>query len=359
MMEVRTNHRQMRKEETVDQITTIGMDLAKQVCHVVGFDRNRREIFKKRLRRQQVERFFANQELCKIAMEACAGAHEWGRRLEAMGHQVKLVPPSFVKAFVDGNKNDYIDARAIAEATWSPRLRPVPIKTHAQQELQALHRFREARVRQRTALCNQARGLLIEYGIVLPQGLAAIRRRIPRLLEDAENRLGMLDREMLSAVYDQLEQLDSQIARFDQLIKAQARQDPHLQALQTVPGFGPIVASAFRGHVGDGRAFRRGRDVSASLGIVPAQHSSGDKPRLLGISKRGDRYLRAKLIHGARSVVRQAANKDDPLSRWIRRVESTRGRNKAVVALANKLARIGWAVLRHGSVYDPNRPVAA
>lgn len=341
------------------QITTIGMDLAKQVCHVVGFSREKRELFKKQLRRQQVERFFANHAQCTVAMEACAGAHEWGRRLEAMGHRVKLVPPKFVKAFIDGNKNDYIDARAIAEASWSPRLRPVPVKTHEQQELQSLHRFREARVRQRTALCNQARGLLTEYGIVLPQGIAALRRQIPALLEDAENGLGMLDREMLAAVYEQLEQLDQHIARFDQLIRQQARRDPALQALQTVPGFGPIVASAFRGHVGDGRGFRRGRDVAASLGVVPAQHTTGGKPLLLGISKRGDRYLRAKLIHGARSVVRQAAKKDDPLSRWIRRVEATRGRNKAVVALANKLARIGWAVLRHDTVYDPGRPVAA
>jgi transposase len=343
----------------VNQITTIGMDLAKQVCHVVGFDSDRREVFKKQLRRHQVAKFFAKHSQCTVAMEACAGAHEWGRQLEAMGHQVKLVSPKFVKTFVDGNKNDYIDARAIAEASWSPRLRPVPVKTRAQQEWQALHRFREARIRQRTALCNQARGLLAEYGMVLPQGISALRRRIPVLLEDAENGLGALDREMLAAVYEQLAQLDQQIARFDRLINQQARQDPALQALQTVPGFGPIVASAFRGHVGNGTAFRRGRDVAASLGIVPAQHTTGGKARLLGISKRGDRYLRAKLIHGARSVVRQAANKDDPLSRWIRRVEAARGRNKAVVALANKLARIGWAVLRHDTVYDPGRPFAA
>ncbi|MEA5444611.1 IS110 family transposase, partial [Gammaproteobacteria bacterium AB-CW1] len=183
--------------------------------------------------------------------------------------------------------------------------------------------------------------------------------QIPALLEDAGNGLGVLDREMLAAAYEQLKQLDQQIARFEQLISQQARQDPALKALLAVPGFGPIVASAFRGHVGDGRAFRRGRDVAASLGVVPAQHSTGGKARLLGISKRGDRYLRAKLIHGARSVVRQAGKKEDALSRWVRRVEASRGRNKAVVALANKLARIGWAVLRHDAAYDPSRAVTA
>ena len=341
------------------QITTVGMDLAKQVFHVVGFAQSGREVLKKQLRRSQVERFFAKLPQCTVAVEACAGAHEWGRRLEAIGHRVKLVPPKFVKAFVDGNKNDYIDARAIAEASWSPRLRPVPVKTRAQQEWQAVHRFREARIRQRTALCNQVRGLLAEYGIVLPQGIATVRRQIPALLEDAGNGLGVLDREMLAAAYEQLKQLDQQIARFEQLISQQARQDPALKALLAVPGFGPIVASAFRGHVGDGRAFRRGRDVAASLGVVPAQHSTGGKARLLGISKRGDRYLRAKLIHGARSVVRQAGKKEDALSRWVRRVEASRGRNKAVVALANKLARIGWAVLRHDAAYDPSRAVTA
>ncbi len=343
----------------MDKTMTIGMDLAKEVFHVVGFDSLQREVLKKALKRKAVKPFFANHTHCTVAMEACAGAHEWARRLQALGHRVLLIPPRFAKAFLDGNKNDYNDARAIAEASWSPRLRPVPIKTREQQSRQAIHRFRRARVEQRTALCNQLRGLMVEYGITLPKGVSTLRRQLPCLLEDAENDLGVLDREILASGYQQLQQLDAQIERFTQLIEEQSRSDAKLQALQTIPGFGPIVASAFQGHVGDGQGFRRGRDVSASLGIVPAQHSTGGKPKLLGISKRGDRYVRHLLIHGARSVIWQASKKDDAFSRWIQRLVQTRGMNKATVALANKLARVGWAILRYDTVYDPSKAISA
>lgn len=343
----------------MSEVMTFGMDLAKEVIHVVGFDSLKREVVKKALRRKAVESFFVNRPQCTIAMEACSGAHEWARRLQAQGHRVVLIPPRFAKAFLDGNKNDYNDARAIAEASWSPRLRPVPIKTREQQGRQAIHRFRRARIEQRTALCNQLRGLMAEYGIVLPRGVSTLRRQLPSLLEDAENNLGILDREILASGYQQLQQLDAQIEHFTRLIEEQSRNDEKLQALQTIPGFGPIVASAFQGHVGDGQGFRRGRDVSASLGIVPAQHSTGGKARLLGISKRGDRYVRHLLIHGARSVIWQAGKKDDALSRWIQRLVATRGVNKATVALANKLARVGWAILRYDTVYDPSKPITA
>jgi len=262
-----------------------------------------------------------------------------------------LIPPQHVKAYVRGNKNDYNDARGIAEAARVPDMRFVEIKTVEQQDVQALHRLREARVGERTALCNQMRGLVAEYGIVLAQGVGAVRKRIPELLEDAENGLSDFFRPLLADCYRQLKGIDAHIEFYTRAIKEHARDNEAVERLQTIPGFGPIVASVFHAFVGNGRAFAKGRDLSAALGLVPKQHSSGGKTVLLGISKRGDRYLRSLLVHGARSVVRQAASKDDRLSRWINRLKTTRGTNKAAVALANKLARIGWAILRRNSVY--------
>lgn len=343
----------------MNQVTTIGMDLAKQVNHIVGVDAGHREVLKKKLRRNKVLEFFANLAPCTVAMEACAGAHEWARQLKAMGHRVILIPPKLVKGYVEGNKNDYNDARAIIEASRRPRLRPVPIKTRQQQDLQALHRLRQRQISARTALSNQTRGLLAEYGIVLPRGLATLRRRVPEILEDAENGLSDLFRSLLNQCFEQLRAFDEQVEFYTQLIHEQTAQSEPQQRLQRLAGYGPILANAFHGKVGDGRGFRRGRDVSASIGVVPGQHSTGDKPRLLGISKRGDRYLRALLIHGARSVVSRADGKDDPQSRWIQRLVARRGKHKAIVALANKMARVGWAVLRYSTDYEPEKAFAA
>ena len=336
----------------MDKITTIGLDLAKNVFHAVCCDKHNKVIRKKMLKRKGLLAWFANQPPSLIGMEACASAHYWARELQAQGHQVKLIPPQYVKPFVRGNKNDYNDALGIAEAVKQPEMRFVSIKTPEQQDIQALHRLRERRLRDRTALCNQLRGLLGEYGIVFPRGVNTVRRRIPEILEDGENGLSDFFRTLLARSYQQLNELDEHIAAYTKELELLGRRDDACQRLQTIPGFGPIISSAFYGAVGNGEAFRRGRDVSASLGIVPKQHSSGGKNVLLGISKRGDRYLRSLLIHGARAVVIQAANKDDRLSRWINKVRATRGFNKAVVALANKLARIGWAVLSNKSVYQ-------
>jgi transposase len=337
----------------VNEITTIGLDLAKNVFHYVGCDRGGREVSKKQLKRKALLSHFANLPPCLVGMEACAGAHQWGRQLQAMGHQVRLLPPQHVKAYVRGNKNDYNDARAIAEAVSRPGLRAVALKTVAQQDVQALHRLRSGQVAARTALGNQLRGLLAEYGIVIPQGLAALRRALPEILEDAANGLSEVFRPLLARGLEQLRELDGHIAYYTGLLERQGREDEAVRRLQTIPGFGPIVASAFYSLVGDGAGYRRGRDVAAALGLVPAQHSTGGKVVLLGISKRGDRYLRCLLVHGARAVTRQAADKDDPLSTWLNRLVATVGFNKATVALANKLARIGWAVLRHHTTYQP------
>ena len=266
-----------------------------------------------------------------------------------MGHEVRLIPAQHVKAYVRGNKNDYNDARAIGEAAGRSDIRAVAVKTVEQQDVQALYRMRAARVKERTALCNQVRGLLGEYGIVLAQGVGTVRRRVPEVLEDAENGLSDFLRPLLRQCYEQLCEVDAHIEFYTRALHEHARRDEAVQRLQTVPGFGPVVASVFHALVGDGREFRRGRDVSGA-GAEAAQQRGQDGS--VGITKRGDPYLRSLLVHGARSVLRRAEHHaQDRLARWVLRVQATRGTHKATVALANKMARIGWAVLRAHTVY--------
>jgi len=341
------------EEKTMDQITTIGLDLAKSIFHAVCLDARGRQVRRRQLRRSQVLAYFAQLPAGLVGMEACGGAHYWARELRALGHEVKLIPPQYVKAYVRGNKNDYNDALAIAEAVTRPQMRFVPVKTPAQQDVQALYRLRERCMRAHTASSNQLRGLLAEYGVVLPRGVNTVRRRLPGLLEEAGNGLSDGLRRLLARAYRQLCALDEDLAFYTRELERHAREDEACRRLQTIPGYGPVVASVFQAQVGDGSAYRRGRDVSAAVGLVPRQHSSGGRPVLLGISKRGDRYLRSLLVHGARAVVSRAAGKDDRLSRWIQRVKAERGANKAAVALANKMARMGWAVLHNGTRYRP------
>ncbi len=335
------------------KITIVGLDLAKNVFHVMCCDKQGKVVKKQMLRRGQVVAFFANLERVLIGMEGCASAHYWARQLMALGHEVKLVPAQYVKAYVRGNKNDYNDALAISEAVTRPQMRFVSVKTPEQQDVQALHRLRERCIQTRTGLCNQIRGLVGEYGLVCARGVATLRRQIPNWREDKNNGLSDFFRRLLSQSVQQLQMLDDQIDVYTQELKRHSRENDACQRLQTIPGYGPIVASVFYSQVGHGEAYRRGRDVSASLGLVPGQHSSGGKDTLLGISKRGDRYLRSLLVHGARAVVSRAANKDDRLSQWINRIRAARGMNKATVALANKMARMGWALLANKTVYQP------
>jgi len=334
------------------KITTVGLDLAKNVFHVVCFNDHDKEVKKRMLRRGQMLEFFTQLPPCQVSMEACAGSHYWGRQLRTLGHNVKLISPQHVKPYLRGNKNDYNDARAIAEAAARPDMPVVGIKTVEEQDMQAVHRMRSQCMRDRTALSNSTRGLLGEYGIVFSKGVTTLRKMIPEILEDADNGLSLLFRNLLARRYEQLVELDEYLAFYTKELELLSQQDDACQRLQTVPGFGPIVASAFRSVIGDGRAYSRGRDAAASIGLVPRQYSSGGKNVLLGISKRGNKYLRKQLVHGARSVVLQAANKEDPLSRWINRIREERGWNKAVVALANKMARTGWAILRHNTRYQ-------
>lgn len=336
----------------MNKITTIGLDLAKDTFHLVCCDKSGKIINRRMLRRAQLLRYFANLELCLIGMEACSGAHHWSRQFKAMGHQVKLLPPQFVKAYLRGNKNDYNDALAIAEAVVRPEMRFSATKTTDQQDIQVLHRLRAHRIGDRTALCNQLRGLLSEYGLVMPKGISTLRKGIPLLLEDADNNLSDFFRCLLSKTYEHFQTLDEQIDFYNQELKRYGQSNEACQRLQSIPGFGPVVASVFYSVIGNGSDFKRGRDVSASLGLVPRQHSSGGKEVLLGISKRGNSYLRSLLVHGARSVVIQAARKEDRLSRWINKLRAQRGINKATVALANKLARIGWVILARKTHYQ-------
>lgn len=332
---------------------TIGLDLAKNIFHAVGFDHRGKQIFRKKLRRKQVVNWFVQQPVCLVGVEACGGSHYWARTLMALGHEVKMVAPQHIKGFVRGQKNDYNEAAAIAEAVTNPRMRFVPIKSAAQLDLQALQRLRTRLIRERTGLSNQLRGLLGEHGIVLPRSLTVLRRRLPELLEDADNNLSALFRRLLHGGWQDLLQIDERVKALDRELDRAVAQDEDCQRLMAIPGFGPVVASEFSVTVGDGRCYRRGRDVSALLGLVPRQHSTGGKPKLLGISKRGDNLLRVNLIQGARSVLIHAKGKEDPLCRWALKVRAERGFNKATVAVANKLARIGWAVLRKQDTYKP------
>lgn len=333
------------------KITTIGLDLAKNVFHIVCCNVQGKLVSRKKLRRNQMLEYFANLSPCLVGMEACGASHYWARELQKLGHQVKLMPAQHVKAYLQGNKNDYNDALAIAEAVIRPQMHFVAVNTIEEQDIQALHRLRARRVQERTALCNQLRGLLGEYGIALAKGPNTLKRSIPELLEDGDNGLSDRFRRLLAHACTQLQELEEHIAFYTDEMRVVSRTHDACQRLQTIPGFGPIVASVFFSHVGNGEGFHRGRDVAASVGLVPRQHSSGGKDVLLGISKRGDTYLRSLLVHGARSVVCQASKKEDRLSRWILRLVERRGHNKAVVALANKMARMGWAILAHKTTY--------
>ena len=335
-------------------ITRIGLDLAKSVFQVHAVDHKGHCLFSRALKREKMMAFFQNLSPCLIGMEACASAHFWARTLMSMGHEVKLIAPQFVKPYVKGNKNDANDAEAICEAVSRPNMRFVPVKTVEQQDIQALHRIRQEQVRQRTALVNQIRGLLSEYGIVISRRVESLRNALPDILEDAENKLTADFRILLKGLQEDLIHLDDRIGSQDQVIKRLAQEHEGAKRLQQLRGIGPITATALIAAIGDGRQFARGRDAAAWCGLVPGQHSSGGKSKLLGISKRGDTYLRTLMIHGARAVLRYPQNKDDRLSQWLQKLCNRRNKNIAAVALANKTMRMAWALLVRGQDYDPN-----
>jgi len=328
------------------KITTIGIDLAKSVFQVHGVDARGKPVLKKQLKRDQVANFFIKLEPCLVGIEACGSAHHWGRKLQAMGHTVRLMAPQFVKPYVKSNKNDAANAEAICEAVARPTMRFVPLKNTDQQSVLALHRARQGFVKARTAQANQIRGLLAEFGLIVPQGIHHLATRVPQLIEDACNELTGAFRLLIQRLLDHLKELDRHVCELEAQIKVWHRANPASSKLEKIPGIGPITASALVVSMGDAKSFRNGRQVAAWLGLVPKQHSSGGKPVLLGMSKRGDSYLRTLLIHGARAVIAQAQRKAHGDS-WLLKLIQRRNANVAAVALANKNARIIWALLAH------------
>lgn len=335
-------------------IMRVGVDLAKQVFQLHGVDERGKGVLKRKLKRSEMAVFFQQLPPCIVAMEACGSAHHWARVLSAMGHSVKLIAPQFVKPYVRGNKNDANDAAAICEAASRPDMRFVPAKSVAQQDIQALHRIREQVVGQRVAKANQIRGLLAEYGIVVAQKVAVLRQQLPLLLEDGENGLSGDFRQLLGELQEELVVLEDRLATLNERLERHVRDNPLMRRLMQLRGVGPVVASAIVGAIGDGREFRNGRGAAAWVGLVPRQHSSGGKERLLGISKRGDSYLRRLLIHGARAVVAHAHRHHDRLSLWVMALKERRHANVVAVALANKTMRMAWALLSRDCDYDPD-----
>ena len=340
------------------KITTIGIDLAKAVFQIHGVNECGKVAVRKQLKRAEMSSYFANLEPCLIGMEACGSGHHWARKLEGYGHTVKLMAPQFVKPYVKTNKNDMADAEAICEAVSRPNMRFVAMKTVEQQAILSVHRARQGFVKARTAQGNQIRGLLSEFGIVIPQGIRSIMKQVPEILEDGENGLPGTMRNLLERLTENLKEMDRQAKELEVQIQLWHRENEASRKLAEIPGLGPITASAIVATVGDAREFKNGRQLAAWMGLVPRQHSSGGKQNLLGISKRGDTYLRTLMIHGARAVIRFAENKAEPES-WLRKLMARRNKNVSAVALANKNARIVWALLANDRTFRPDYTPAA
>lgn len=335
------------------KISRMGIDLAKNVFQIHGIDGLEKIVVRKQLKRHQMLEYFHLQAPMLIGMEACGSAHHWARTLTNMGHTVKLMAPQHVKPYVKTNKSDRNDAQAICEAVSRPTMRFVPSKTIEQQDMQAIHRVRERLVHARTALTNEIRGLLAEYGIIIGKvGVASVRTALPVLLEDGSNGLSFKLREILHDLSAELMDLERSIKRYDDKIKLHGEEDKRVRRLMQIDGVGPITASAIVTAVGDARQFKNGREMAAWLGIVPRQHSTGGKDKLGGISKRGDKRLRTLVIHGARSVIKMSEKKTDRRSVWVNALVARRNKNIATVALGNKNARIMWAMLARDEDYQ-------
>lgn len=346
----------MRDNSVDNEISVVGIDLGKNTFHLHGVNASGAVLLRKQVARVALIRLMSNLPSCLIGMEACGGSHDWARRLQAMGHDVRLMGAQFVKPYVKSNKNDFMDAEAICEAVQRPNMRFVPIKGIEQQDVQSIHRARSLAVSHRTAQANQIRGLLTEYGIVLPQGMASLRGRLPEILADADNELTPMFRELLCQLMEEVRRLDERVAGYDLQIKQLAESSDACKRLMTIPGIGAMSATALVAAVSDAKVFGSGREMAAWIGLVPRQCSTGGKTRLLGISKRGDCYLRKLLVQGAKSALRFADRKPDRRSQWACALAEKRGRNIAAVALANKNMRTAWALL---TKYESYRPAMA
>ena len=339
----------------MNKISVMGLDLAKAVFQVHGVDEDGEVVLRKQLKRAQMQRFFARLSPCLIGMEACGGAHYWARTLTELGHTVRLIAPAFVKPYLKSNKNDRNDAEAICEAVQRPSMRFVAPKTPEQQAVLHLHHGRHLLVQQRVALSNHMRGILLEYGISLEQGVQVISRRLPELLEDADNALPMPTRQLLAELREEHDQLMARIGRIETQLADWHANNPLSQRLAGIPGVGVLTATVLAAVIGAGQDFRRGRQLAAYLGLVPRQASSGGKDRLLGISKRGDAYVRSLLIHGARAVIhhirRRLKGGRPGGNPWVEHLLQRCHVNEVAVALANKMARIAWVLASRQEVY--------
>ena len=328
------------------QHSTIGIDTAKDVFHLVLADSAGRPVKKRKLKRNKLAAFMANQPVSKVFLESCAGSHHWARKFTGQGHQVEQIAPQFVKRYRDGDKNDFNDGQACIEAGLRPTVRSVGTKSLEQQELQSLQRARTLVRRQRDALGNQLRAMLVEFGIVVARSIGALRRRIPEILEDGENELTDGMRQLVAEEFERWKGLAERVEELKARIERASRTDTTMKRMQAeLTGIGPLSAAALWTAVADPKAFAQGRQFAAYAGLVPRQHTTGDRPRLLGIRKGAQNELRALLIHGARAAIRHLGDKTDPKSTWLRALVERRGKNRAAVALANKNARQAWAIL--------------
>src|SRR6266511_2263814 len=347
-------HAMRTSQKTAGIITTIGIDLGKNMFHLVGFDQRGVIILQQKVSRAQLERRLANIPGCLIGMEACSGSHHIGRQLAALGHDVRLIPAQYVKPFLKGHKNDYRDAEAIAEAVQRPTMHFVAIKTPEQMDLLALHRVRSRLVGQRTGVINQIRGFLIERGITVRQGVVPLRRALPDILSSSKDALSPRMVNLITELVQDWRRLDERIAAVSAEIESLAEQDEGCQRVMTVPGVGPIISSAVVAAIGNGAGFTQGRDFGAWLWLVTRQESTGDRTILGKISKRGNKYLRTLFVQAAHVVLERrphAAMRG--LWPWIEQASKRLHRNMLAIALANKLARIAWAVLALGRAYQP------
>ena len=332
-------------------VVRMGIDISKHVFQLHGVDNHEKVALRKKANRKEFLLILANTPPCLIGMEACATSHYWARELKKFGHEVKLIPAQHVKPYVQNNKNDARDAEAICEAVSRPRMRFVCIKSTDQQDIQMLHRIRQGLIKTRTAQANQIRGLLAEYGIIINKGIEHICKAMPTILEDGDNNLSGMARNLFNELYETLCKLDNQIEEINTEMERFCKSNESCKNLQTIIGVGPVVATGIYAAAGNASQFKTGRDMSAWLGLVPRQHSTGGKEVHLGISKKGDRYLRSMIVQGAWSVVQRSGKAKDETSKWIREMISRSGKNKTVIAVANKLTRIMCAVLKSGEPY--------
>jgi transposase len=341
--------------KSTKRVVEMGIDTSKNYFQLHGIDAQRRVVLQKRVTRANILTTLANIPACTIGIEACASSHYWHRKFSSLGHTVKMLPAKHVKAYVLNQKNDSRDAAAICEALSRPDIHPVEAKSIEQQDLQLLHRLRQLLIEERTALVNQTRSFLGEFGVIIPQGITKVREQLPLILEDADNELSSMSRETISFLNEKLRTLDENIAQQEKRIATFSQNHPVCKRLESTNGFGSLTATAMYMYLGNGKQFKNGRCVSASLGVVPRQRSSGNKQVLGRITKTGNRYLRYLLVNAGRSIVKYCDRYDDDYQLRLQQLIARKGKNKAAVAVANKLARIAWAIVAKGVEYKDSR----